>query len=128
MQEDFWALLTGSSAVTAICGQRIYWGEAPEGEPLPAIVLHIVSGADTPHLRGTDGLWRCRVQVDCYAVDRPSVVSLHRAVVALLNGYSTFAGSGITGCFIDSIREDIDGAASSRASRISTDFNITWRA
>lgn len=128
MEEALWALLTGSSAVQAVCGQRIFWGEAPDGAPLPYAVLHLVSGADSPHLLGTDGLWRYRVQIDCYGADRPSATALHRAVVALLNGYSTFTGSGLTGCFIDSTRDDTEDAASRRVSRFSSDFNIIWRA
>lgn len=128
MDEDLWALLTGASAVTDICGQRIFWGEAPQGEALPAVILQTVSGADTPHLRGTDGLWRYRVQLDCYGLDRPTARGLHRAVVALLNGYATATGEGISGCFIEGTRDDTEDAASGRVSRISSDFNIIWRA
>lgn len=128
MDEALWALLTGASAVTALCGQRIYWGEAPQGTSLPAIVLTVIGGTDQPHLRGTDGLWRYRVQVDCYGADRPTARSLHRAVLDRLNGYSTFTGSGITGCFVDGIRDDTEDAATGRVSLVSSDFNITWRA
>lgn len=128
MDEVLWALLTGAPAVFSAAGDRIYWGLAPQGAQLPYIVLTRISGFDDPHLTGTDGLWRYRVQVDCYGSDRPSVVPLQLAVVALLNGYSTFTGSGITGCFIDSIRDDIEDAASGQVFRISSDFNITWRA
>lgn len=128
MDEALWTLLTGAPAVIAAAGGRIYWGLAPQGAQLPYIVLTRISGFDEPHLTGTDGLWRYRVQVDCYGSDRPSAVTLHRAVVALLNGYSTFTGSGITGCFIDSTRDYTEDAASGQVSRISSDFNITWRA
>ena len=127
METDLWERLTGSSAVQAICGQRVYWGEAPQGEALPYIVLHLISGGDTPHLRGTDGLWRYRVQVDCYAKDRPAVASLRDAVLNHLNGYSA-GQTGLRSCFIDSQREDIGDAASARVPRIAIDFNITWRA
>lgn len=127
MDEALWALLTGSSAVTAVCAQRIFWGAAPQGEALPALVLNIISGLDAPHLDGVDGLWRYRVQVDCYGVDRPSARALSRAVVALLNGYATPDRSGISGVFIDSTREDTEEAGSGRPSRISHDFIILWR-
>lgn len=128
MDEQLSALLMGSADLQAICGQRVYWSEAPQGAPMPYVVLHLISGADTPHLRGTDGLWRYRVQVDCYSLDRPGARNLHGALVALLNGYSTWTGSGITSCFIGGTRDDTEDAASRRVSRMSSDFNITWRA
>lgn len=127
MDEALWTLLTGSSAVTALCGGRIFWGIAPQGTALPALVLNLVSAADTPHLGGTDGLWRYRVQIDCFAVDRPAARALSRAVLELLNGYAAPGGAGLSGVFIDGTREATEEAGSGRPSRISHDFIILWR-
>jgi hypothetical protein len=126
MDNALWTLLTTTSAVTAICGQRIYWGVIPQGAASPAMTLNIISGSDAPHLRGTDGLWVYRVQVDCYAANRPEARALSGAVVGALNGYRA-ASPGIAGVFVDATRETFEAAASGRPSRISHDFNIFWR-
>lgn len=126
MDTALWTLLTGTSAITAICSQRVFWGIAPQGQSLPALVLNIISGMDMPHLRGTDGLWRYRVQVDCTADNRPAARALSGAVLAALNGYRA-ATPGIAGVFVDSTREYFEDAAHGRPSRISHDFIIIWR-
>lgn len=128
MDSALWTLLTSSVAVTAICGQRIYWGMAPQDAGLPAVVLNIISGADRPHLRGTDGLWIYRVQADCYGINRPAARSLSAAVIATLNGAGASNTTGIRGAFVEGTREDFEDAAHGRPSRISHDFIIHWRA
>lgn len=127
MDETLWSLLHSAERVFAHVGARIFWGVAPQGSEMPRLVLTIISGADTPHLSGTDGLWRYRVQIDCYGKDRPMARALSRDVMALLNGYAAAGETGIRGCFIDGSREDFEEAAG-RPSRISHDFNIFWRA
>lgn len=124
MDEDLWALLTGSSAVTAIVpAARIVWGELPQGAALPAVVLQIIGETDGPTLAGTDGLWFGRVQVDCYGLTRPSARILSRAIVNLLNGYH---GGRFQGVFLDSTREMRETERADRPFRFSTDFNVTW--
>lgn len=124
MDEALFALLTGSTAITARVGSRVHWGMAPQGTALPALVLNIISGADTPHLTGTDGFWRYRVQIDCYGADRPSARLLSRDVINLLNGHT---GGWFNAVFLDTVREDFEDAAADRPTRISLDFNIIWR-
>lgn len=124
MDEALFALLTGNAPITARVDGRIYWGLMPQGYAPPALVLNIISGADTPHLTGTDGLWRYRVQVDCYGLDRPSARLLSRDVIALLNGY---AGGDFNFIGLDAQREDFEDAAADRPTRFILDFNIIWR-
>jgi len=124
MDEALFALLTGAAPIAALAGSRIYWGVTQQGTALPALVLTIISGADTPHLTGTDGLWRYRVQIDCYGRDRPAARQLSRAVAGLLNGHSN---GGFRGVFLDATRENFEGATVDRPSRISMDFIINWR-
>lgn len=124
MDEALQALLIGNAALSARIGGRAFWGTAPQGQALPALVLTIVSAQDAPHLNGTDGLWNYRVQIDCYGIDRPAARLLSRDVIDLLNGYS---GGGFNAVFIDTVREDFEEAAVDRPTRISLDFNIIWR-
>lgn len=124
MDNALWSLLTGSAAVAAICGDRIYWGMAPQGVEGSRLVLNIISGADAPHLRGTDGLWFYRVQIDSYGDDRPAARALDVATVALLNGHR---GGGFDAIFIDTTREAHESGAAGRPFRLSTDYRIIWR-
>lgn len=124
MDEALHALLIGNASVNGRIADRAFWGAAPQGAALPALVLHIISGRDDPHLTGTDGLWRYRVQVDCYGIDRPSARLLSRDVIGLLNGYT---GGGFNAVFLDTTRENFEDAAVDRPTRISLDFNIIWR-
>lgn len=124
MDEALHALLIGDAAVAARIAGRAWWGVAQQGAGLPALVLNIISGRDNPHLTGTDGLWRYRVQIDCYGANRPAARHLSRDVIALLNGHT---GGGFNGVFLDTTRENFEEAAVDRPSRISLDFNIIWR-
>ena len=124
MDDALFALLTGNAAITARVAGRVYWGLMPQGYALPALVLNVISGADAPHLTGTDGFWRYRVQIDCYAPDRPAARLLSRDVINLLNGHT---GGWFNAVFLDTVREQFEDAAAGRPSRISLDFNIIWR-
>lgn len=124
MDEALFALIAANATVSGLVGPRIFWGVAQQGAALPALVLTIVSGADAPHLTGTDGLWRYRVQVDCYGANRPQARTLSRAVVELLNGR---AFGNILGAFVESTRENYDSDAADRPHRVSIDFIIMWR-
>lgn len=124
MDEALYALLTSNAPITARVAGRIYWGIAAQGITGPTLVLNVISGADAPHLTGTDGFWRYRVQIDCYAPDRPAARLLSRDVINLLNGHT---GGWFNAVFLDTVREDFEDAAAGRPSRISLDFNIIWR-
>lgn len=124
MDEDLLAAIAADLGVSEICGDRIYWGEAPQGSDLPALVMHVIDGADSQHLRGTDGLWTYRVQIECYGINRTQAVSLSRALLAAINGFSN---ATLRGVFSESTRDDREDAAPGRPSRISHDFKVVWR-
>ncbi|CAM3091725.1 DUF3168 domain-containing protein [Paracoccus nototheniae] len=125
MEEALFALLSGAAPVAAIAGPRIFWGIAPQSTAYPRISLFIISGADAPHLQGTDGLWTYRVQVDCYAADRPTSRRLSRAIITLLNGHRA---GGFRGIFIDGVsREGREETANDKPYRFTHDFFIHWR-
>lgn len=123
MDEALWTALTEDAGVSAIVGTSVYWSEYPQGAAVPAIVLNIVSGEDQPTLQGTDQVWTYRVQIDCYAMNRPEVRQLSRAVIDCLNGYRA---GGILGAFIISQR-DLSAEVDATAHRYSMDFSIVYR-
>lgn len=124
MDELFWTLLANAPAVQSLVSGRVYWGVAPQDEPMPYLVLNVISATDHPHMQGAGGFWQYRVQVDSYGTDRPSARNLSRAVRGEING--TRAGE-IRLILFDAEREIHEAGASGRPFRISQDFIITWR-
>jgi hypothetical protein len=113
--------LTG--LLTSVAGGRRYWVRAPQGAPLPHIVLNRVSGIRDYHLRGASGLVESRVQVDCYGETYASVRAVARAVVAAVSGHR---GGSIRGVFVDNERDlpAEDAGPVKRLFRVSIDLMI----
>ena len=125
MRLAFRALLTGSAAITAhVPSDRISWGTHPQKAPYPGIVLNVIGNADGLTLKGPDGLWQGRVQVDCYAEDYSAVVTLSKAVINLLSGHK---GGGFQGIFLAGQRDSHADEPVGRLYRISIDFRTHWR-
>lgn len=126
MEDDFRALLTGSTAVTALAPPaRIVFGRLGQGLALPAAVLDVIDNADGLTQQGPDGLWQGRVQVDCYGGTYAAAKGLADAVAAALNGYR---GGRFRGVFLDARRDHTESGAVDRPHRISLDFLTNWRA
>lgn len=124
MDEALWALLTGAAPVAAICGQRIYWGVAPQDAKLPFVVMTVVSDTDHPHMQGAGGFSQYRVQVDSFGADRPAARTLARAVKGQVNG--TRAGE-IRLILFAAEREVFESGAIGRPFGFSQDYIVTWR-
>lgn len=124
MDEALHALLLANAALTARVGQRVFWGEAKQGEALPAVVLNIISAVDHAHMSG-GGYIVYRVQIDCIGVDRPAARLVSRDVTAAIN--RTRNGS-IRFVQSDGERETVGDAAGQRAFVVQQDYLITWRA
>lgn len=126
MEEAFRAILMASVSVTSLCGTRINWGQHPQGQPLPAIVLTVISDAAQPTYRGPDDLSQGRVQADCYAQSYGAAKALARAVRTLLDGYRT---ANFDGIFLEAARDGREGGTSEADApfRVSLDFLTHWR-
>jgi hypothetical protein len=57
------ARLEADAAVAAIVGDRVHWLVRPQGTPLPALVLQLISETRTQHLKGFDDAFEARVQL-----------------------------------------------------------------
>lgn len=95
--------LKNAAPVAAIVGTRIDWTVRPEGAPLPAIVLQIVSDARSQHMGGFDAYRATRVQVDCYANTRAAVVTLREAVIAALAPGADQGGVSFLRSFVNNV-------------------------
>lgn len=84
MQTDLRALLLANATVSANCGSRVDWGVRPQGKPLPAITLLLVSDTRDQTLGGVQTTQGPLVQVDCWAETYSAMVTLREAVITLL--------------------------------------------
>lgn len=122
------ALLASSAAIASLIpdlNRQITWGILPQGTPLPAIVLNVISGQDDSiHQQGTGGLWRFRVQIDCYGDTYLPAVTLANAVTDTLHGYSA---ADFRLILLDNRRDHHETGAADRPYRIGLDFIINYR-
>ncbi|WP_374578298.1 DUF3168 domain-containing protein [Phenylobacterium sp.] len=122
MQADLTAAALASSAIAAIAGARVHWKRRPQGERLPALVMHrIHSGASytmedrvrlTPHI----------VQFDCWGRTYVEAVALQGAVEALL---PTLFTAPFQGAFLRDIREDVDRDQALAQTPVATEFRVS---
>lgn len=131
MEEAFRALLLAHAPLMAlVTADRVVFGDAPQGRTYPLVVMMTVSGAEGHTMKGPDGLFEGRVQVDCLAVSMSEAKRLSRAVVAGLDGYrGAVAGGRFLGIFHDSTRDGREGGTNDadRPFRTSLDFFVHWR-
>ena len=88
VEQTLFTALTSSSAVTAICGTRIYPLLLPTEPTLPAIDYKFVGGANQPTM-DTTGVQRYRVEINCWGATYAQAVTLRHAVIKALSGYQS---------------------------------------
>lgn len=74
------AALVAAAPVTALVSDRISEGPRAQGEPLPAVVLTVISRVATQHLQGDANLDEVRMQVDSLASTKTAAAELAAAV------------------------------------------------
>ena len=126
MEEDFRALLLADSGVTALAGSRVNWGAHPQGQPLPGVVLTVVSDFEGLVMSGPNKLFEGRVQVDCYGHTYADAKGVARAVRDLLHGYR---GGGFRLVEHVATRDSRESGSNEaeRPFRTSLDFTTAWR-
>lgn len=123
MEEQFRAVLLADSGVSSLAGSRVNYTTHPQGQPLPGVVLNVVSDAEEYTLQGTTGVSEARIQADCYADTYGAAKGLSRAVRALLSGYT---GGSFQGVFHVGTRDGREGGSNEaeRPYRVSMDFMV----
>lgn len=79
-------LLSTTSAITEICGTRIYPDVRPTGPEYPLIEYKEISSKSNETL-DTSGMQRDRYQFDCCAISSLAAEQLREALRQTLNGY-----------------------------------------
>jgi hypothetical protein len=107
MEEALTAHLLASPALAALVGSEIHWKLRPQGSPLPAVVLHLISGPGDYTTKARSSLTRNRVQVDCLSEDYLVAVRVSRAVVAAADAIAGQAG--FQAAFVEGERDTLTG-------------------
>lgn len=109
MEADLIAKIMGTPAVSALVSTRVNWSRRPQGQALPAIVLHRIGGTPDVHHGGPSGLAVSRVQVDCWGSSYGSAKALARAVQNAITARTFTQGSTrFDVILVDSERDDSD--------------------
>lgn len=127
-EEDFRALLLGG--IGGLIDGRVHWTLRPQGGALPALVLNAVSEVVTYTMQGQVDLVQTRVQMDAYGATAADVLSVDRAVAALVSGYAGIQGATeFQGIFLESRQNLTEPATGSTAQvhRISRDVFVHHR-
>ena len=115
--------LEAASAVTAICGTRIYPVKFPQSVTVPAIRINHIGAARVYTLSGAGGYVHDRFQIDSIAKLYKDVVALAKSVRQELEAFKgTVDGVRIDGIFLENQFADWDDAA--QLFRIQQDYFI----
>lgn len=97
--------LSGTSAVTALCGTRIYPGTGPESADYPLVITQQISAgvADTRSLDGPARHFRTLYQIDVMGSTQASVQALAKAIRQALDNVvnATWGGVSIKASMFD---------------------------
>ena len=84
-ETDLYALLSGSSGLTAVVGDRIVPSYASEGVSARSYVVYTpVSMEPIYSIAGAGNMTRVRLQVDCYAEDPDSCMAIATEVISAI--------------------------------------------
>lgn len=96
MNPPVYAWLNNTS-VTSITGNRIYYGLAPQPTIEPYITWHVISGLPANSLDCVPDIGRMRVQIDCWATDKTTLLNMAKSARDSLEPHGYMVGQrGIT--------------------------------
>lgn len=97
--------LQAASAVTNIVGASIFWTERPQRSAYPAVVLQTISDERPQHMKGLNDFRPTRVQIDCFALKRDTVVTLREAVIAAVLPEATASSVSFRRAFVNDVSD-----------------------
>jgi hypothetical protein len=101
-------LLTGSEAVTALVGLKIYPGLIPQNTTMPAVSYELISSVDIPPInaQASGVILRSRVQVSALARTYAEVKTIQEAIRRAL----LFKSGLIAGVQVNAITRELIGS------------------
>jgi hypothetical protein len=97
MQTELRDRLKANATIAGLVGTRVDWGVRPQGKPLPAITLTLVSDVRDQTMAGLQVTQGPLIQVDCWALTYAETVTLREAVISLLATPATQASCKFLG-------------------------------
>ncbi|AHE56011.1 tail completion protein gp17 [Sphingomonas sanxanigenens] len=129
MEEALIARLLAFAGIANIVGERVWPLVRPEGTPLPALTLQVISPNRTYTQDGPSGFYGPRVQFDSWGASYEDAKLVSRQVTAAVELPAIVGGIRFDAGFLDSERDmpitDIPGGG--KAYRVSQDFFVWWK-
>lgn len=118
--------LRSSTDIQPLVAQRVYRDERPAGDPLPAIVLLLISDPRPRTYSGQQSLRSARVQIDCLADSRGLADAIGEALIAAVDGHALADRPSIESARIINVRNDSSRlvAATSTTFRTAIDLMV----
>ena len=98
--------LRAAPAINAIVDQRVYRDERPQGSPLAAIVILLVSDPRPLTFNGPQSVRSARLQIDCLADSRGAADALGEVVIGLVDGRALSAVDTFESARVLNVRND----------------------
>lgn len=128
MQGALRARLLAAAPVTALVAQRVYWVSRPQSEPLPAIVLQVISDPRPQHLKGYQDLRETRVQMDIFGTTYAQVRAITEASLAAIVPEITSNGIIFNRTLVDASRDLGERTETTFIHRTQIDLLVWWQA
>ena len=94
IEAGIYSRLSGSTAITALVGTRVYPQAVPQGASYPNVAFSVVTDEVIHSTTGPTTLRQASLEVDCYSQNSYSTaISISEAVIKQLNTNSTVFGS-----------------------------------
>jgi hypothetical protein len=125
MKIELRALMLADPKLAALVSGRVDWGERPQADAVPSVVLTAISPGEVYHMRGRSNWCGARVQIDIFAADYGGGNATAEAVRDLLSGYF---GGIFQGVFLLASR-DLRSAGADDPDRlfgVSQDYQINY--
>lgn len=127
MRVDLVTRLRGNAGIAAVIGSRVYWGKRKQNDPLPALVLHMITPGNQYTHDGASDLNGARIQFDCLGAELRDALALFEALRPEMEQARTVGDTEFGMSFLNSERDipftDVSG--SGPVGGISADF-IVW--
>lgn len=128
MEDALRALLVGDVAVTALVGQRVYWGTIPQGSAAPSVAMYVITRLSSYTMQGSDGLEESRIQIDVRDTELARAWQVRDAIKSLISGYrGTVQGIALQGLFLVSERQRFESIGSESFHTVSMDVQVWSR-
>jgi Protein of unknown function (DUF3168) len=118
------ARLLADATVAGLVGNRVYWGERPQGSAYPAILLRTISDPRPAHLKDYENTRSTLVQMDVFATTYAAALSIAKAAIAALKVPATISGKVFGPTFVDGQRDTVEASGTTNIHRQSVDLNI----